>query len=283
MVIKPLQNLKFDLLVEAFKQAFADYEMQWNRDQIKMMLNRRGFVPELSFGAFKGRDLVAFTLNGIGNFNGIRTVYDTGTGTVKQYRGQGLATKIFEYSIPFLKEERVAQYVLEVLQNNTKAVAIYSNVGFKINRELNYFIQNVQTINFNNSKCETPYKIQKIELDNIKSLTDFWDFYPSWQNSFEAILRSLGDFIIIGIRLMDKVVGYCVFEPVSGDVTQIAVDKRHRRKGIGSLLLKEVMKYNKSESIKIINTESNCFSMSEFLKSKNILLKGKQYEMIKNI
>ena len=77
--------------------------------------------------------------------------------------------------------------------------------------------------------------------------------------------------------------GYCVFEAVSGDITQIAVDKAQRRKGIASLLLEEAGKLNRNDKTKLINADTKCSSVSSFLKSKNIEISGKQYEMIKEI
>lgn len=73
------------------------------------------------------------------------------------------------------------------------------------------------------------------------------------------------------------------FEPVSGDITQIAVNKPFRRKGIASLLLQEVSKLNKNPKTKLINAETTCTSIVAFLKSKNIGISGKQFEMIKEI
>ena len=124
MQIKSLSQTDFSTIFKAFKQAFADYELQLNEIQLQTMLKRRGFNPDLSFAAFDNDEIVSFTLNGIGNFNGIPTAYDTGTGTLKEYRGQGLATQIFEHSIPYLKEAGIQQYLLEVLQHNTKAASV---------------------------------------------------------------------------------------------------------------------------------------------------------------
>ena len=100
MEIKSLENTCFGTLFEAFGQAFADYEVQLDETQLRRMLRRRGFDPRLSFAAFDGERIAAFTLNGTGNFNGLPTAYDTGTGTLEAYRGQGLAAKVFEHSIP---------------------------------------------------------------------------------------------------------------------------------------------------------------------------------------
>ena len=208
MEIKSLEKTDFDTLFRAFGRAFADYEVQLNAEQLRAMLTRRGFDPALSFAAFDGAQIAAFTLNGIGNFNGVPTAYDTGTGTLKEYRGTGLGTEIFRHSMPHLRRAGVGQYLLEVLQYNTRAVSVYRNLGFETVREFNYF-------------CRATTEIADREL-----------------------------------------AGYCVFEPASGDVAQIAVKRQYRRKGIAGLLLREMLRLNRNDSLKIINTDVSCDSMT---------------------
>jgi len=283
MEIKTLGKTDFVTIIKAFSLAFADYDIQLNAEELQTMWKRRGFNPSLSFAAFEGEDIVAFTLNGIGNFNGMKMAYDTGTGTLKEYRGKGLATEIFEYSIPYLKEANISHYLLEVLQHNTKAISVYRNIGFDVTREFNYFVWNNEEINNEVKNIKIPCFIENIEIEKYPSVSDFWDFYPSWQNSFESIQRVSEDFITLGAFIEDKLAGYCVFEPNSGDITQIAVDKPFRRNGIASLLLHEVQKLNKVAKMKLVNTDISCNSMVDFLKSKNIEILGKQFEMIKKI
>ena len=283
MEIKSLEQTNFETIFKAFSQAFADYEIQLNAEELKTMLKRRGFNPSLSFAAFEGEDIVAYTLNGIGNFKGIKMAYDTGTGTLKEYRGQGLATKIFEYSIPYLKTANISHYLLEVLQHNTKAVSVYRKIGFEVTREFNYFSWANDEINNEINNIGTPCSIEKIDIEKYHCVSDFWDFYPSWQNSFESIQRAPEDFISLGAFVEDKLTGYCIFAPVSGDITQIAVDKPHRRKGIASLLLHEISKLNENAKMKLVNTDISCSSIVKFLKMKNIEILGKQFEMIKEI
>lgn len=283
MEIKPLGKTDFDTIYEAFNLAFADYESQLNKTQLKCMLNRRGFNPDLSFAVFDKNDIVAFTLNGIGNFNGVPTAYDTGTGTLKDYRGKGLATKIFEYSVPYLKAMNIKQYLLEVLQYNTKAISVYRNLGFEITREFNYFIKKNEEINIKIENSDSLCLIKQISINEIGLITDFWDFYPSWQNSFEAIKRQTEHFMFFGAFIRKKLVGYCVFEPASGDIAQIAVDRQNRRKGIGTSLFLEAIKFNVNYTVKIVNADISCNSITDFLKAKDICIKGKQFEMIKNL
>jgi ribosomal protein S18 acetylase RimI-like enzyme len=283
MEIKSLGKTDLETITKACIEAFADYEIQLNAVELKTMWKRRGFSPDLSFAAFEGEDIVAYTLNGIGNFNGRKMAYDTGTGTLKEYRGQGLATKVFEYSIPHLKAANINHYLLEVLQHSTKAISVYRKIGFEVTREFNYFMWKNEELKNEIKKIEVPCFIERIEIEKYSLVSDFWDFYPSWQNSFESIQRVSEDFISLGAFIDKKLVGYCVFEPVSGDITQIAVDKPHRRKGIASLLFHEVGRFNKNTKMKLVNTDISCSSIVEFLKAKNIEILGKQFEMIKEI
>lgn len=279
--IQSLENLSFDSLFVAFSKAFGGYEVQVDREELQVMLSRRGFAPSLSFGLFDQGELISFTLNGIGEYNGVKTAYDTGTGTIKEYRGRGLASKIFTESLPFLKKAGVKQYLLEVLQHNTSAVSVYRKLGFEVSREFNYFTQLGESVTIPCKTLPLGYRIAKLDLGEMNAFSSFWDFTPSWQNAFEAIQRRENDFRVFGAYKGQDVVGYCVFEPTSGDVTQIAVDRNHRRQGLASALLSEALKSNKHNSVKAINTEISCENSTAFLNSCGIPLRGTQYEMIK--
>ena len=114
-------------------------------------------------------------------------------------------------------------------------------------------------------------------------MRSFWDHQPSWQNGFEAVERSPADFLIHGAYRENELVGYCIFEPGSGDITQLAVDEKYRRKGIASFLLQSVFQLNKADSVKAINYETDLKGFGDLMESLGIPLKGKQYEMVKQI
>lgn len=280
MEIRSLAGMGFDALFEAFAQAFADYEVQNDREQLRRMLRRRGFDPALSFGAFDGGRIVAFTFNGIGEYGGIPTAYDTGTGTLKDYRGQGLATQIFEHSIPRLRDAGIRQYLLEVLQHNTAAVSVYRNLGFAVTREFNYFTQENGAVDTGGAG---DFDIRRVDIGELGSVADFWDFTPSWQNSFASVARVVGDFIALAVFEDGRIVGYCIFEPGSGDITQLAVDRRHRRRGVASALLREMLRLNRYGSVKAINADVSCVSVTAFMEARNIALRGQQFEMTREI
>ena len=282
--IRSLAHTPFEALAEAFGEAFATYDVQINSDELRTMLRRRGFDPALSFAAFDGGKIAAFTLNGIGIFGGVPTAYDTGTGTLPEYRGRGLATKVFEASLPHLRGAGIGQYLLEVLQHNTAAVSIYRKSGFEVSREFDYFRAATGDV-----RCDAPscaeYDIRPLEPAALgETAPDFWDFKPSWQNSFEAIGRAPDDFAAFGAFDGGEMVGYIVFEPAAGDITGIAVSPPHRRRGIGSALLAEMLRLNRAPGVKCINTErGRDASIAGFLAAKNIPLAGMQFEMVKKL
>jgi len=278
MEIRNLEHTDFDTLFRGFEKAFADYEIHFEKEEVRSMLKRRGYNPKLSFAAFDNDEMVAFTLNGTGMFNGIPTTYDTGTGTVKQYRGQGIAGKIFTYSVPFLKEAGIRQYLLEVLQNNRKAVSVYRRMNFEVTREFDCFRQTVGQIV--NRKVNTDCIIVQVDMDLIRLSQSNCDFNPSWQNSIDSIERGISDLICLGAFLDNKMVGHCVFDVHTGDLTQIAVQSEYRRKGIASRLLQETMTRLKTDFIKVLNVCSDNQTMPAFLESKNIPLASKQFEMV---
>lgn len=283
ITIESLDKISFDTIFTAFSEAFRSYEFQLNKEQLMTMLHRRGFASQLSFGAFENDKLVSFTLNGIGSYNGIKTAYDTGTGTIEAYRGIGLASKIFKTAVPFLKEAGMAQYVLEVLQHNPKAVSVYRKLDFKVSREFNYFGASNDNVKLTAVKLAPKVTVKETSLEKLKGVSEFWDFAPSWQNSFGAINRCLSDFRIFGAFQEHRLIAYGVFEPRSGDITQIAVDKGFRRQGIATALLYEMVKINQSAAIKLINSEITCTAMVHFLEANGMSLKGKQFEMIKGL
>lgn len=277
--IKSLSGVDFDTIFDTFSQAFADYEITLSQEELSNMLNRRGFNANLSFGAFDKRTLVSFTCNGIGTFNGVKTAYDTGTGTLKEYRSQGLASRVFNESIPTLVQSGVKQYLLEVLQHNTNAISVYKKQGFTVKREFNYFVQDMDGLKLKPNCLTNNIVVEEISLNDLKNVEVWFDFSPSWQNNFEAIERKPEDFIAIGAKKDGLLIGYGIVEPSTGDITQIAVDKNYRRKGVGTAILHGIARKNKHSSIKLINSDISCVSITQFLESNGISLKGKQFEM----
>jgi ribosomal protein S18 acetylase RimI-like enzyme len=281
--IQSLATIGPDELFAVFNKAFKDYDIQISKTELEVMISRRGYVPELSFGAFENGQLVSFTLNGIGTFNGIKTAYDTGTGTVEASRGKGLASRIFQHSLPKLKNAGIRQYLLEVLQHNASAVSVYLKQGFRVSRELSYFREKAVNVRTNSGKLPKGYRIRPIDLELKGQMSSFHDFQPSWQNSFESVERRLTDFLMWGIFAKKELAGYCIFEPHSGDITQIAVAQAHRKRGLATCLLREAAKTNRHHNLKLINTDIRCQAITLWAASIGLTWQGRQFEMIREV
>ena len=57
MEIRNLEHTDFETIFHGFKKAFADYEIHFEKEEVRSMLKRRGYNPQLSFAAFDNDDL----------------------------------------------------------------------------------------------------------------------------------------------------------------------------------------------------------------------------------
>ena len=117
----------FSSLYECFLVAFSDYQvdMQVSEQQFAQRLARDGVQLEISTAAFDDDRMIAFYINGTGEWQGRQTAYDAGTGVVPDYRRRGVAQELFAFTESKLRERSVSQYLLEVLTTNERAVALY--------------------------------------------------------------------------------------------------------------------------------------------------------------
>ncbi len=285
IAIKPLKNTSIEDIHQAFTKAFADYEEPFDMtiEQLQYMIERRGFKSELSFGAFEGDELVGFTLNGIGLWNNKLTAYDTGTGIVKAYRKQGIATRIFKESLPVLKQKNVAQYLLEVIKTNTKAFELYKKAGFEVLREFDYWVSPIDLLTIKANQTDINLRLKELADPDWSRFMTFWDFYPSWQNSKDAIIRKIDAFKFAGIFDGEILIAYGIIEKHTGDIPQFGVARDYRRKGMGTLLFKWFSETSNSANLKIINTDFKNEGIRKFIKSMGFKPGFGQHEMLLKI
>jgi GNAT superfamily N-acetyltransferase len=278
--ITSLGTTSFDEIFACNLSAFKDYPFQWSREDLQKAIHRRGFDPSLSFGAFHNSELVSFTLNGVGYCGDLKTAYDTGTGTIPEHRGKGLASGIFNYSIPFLTAAGIKQYILEVLEENKTAFGVYERQGFRISRKFDCFRVNMSEWKKEENQLPDGYYSQEIDFSYQPEMEVMSDFTLSWQNNFQALLKTPNDFAVSGVFKNNKLIGFGIIEPRTGDVPVLSVTQSERRKGIGSFLLSELKKKNKAEILKAINIESNQHATRMFIEKQGIPKIVSQYEMI---
>ncbi|HKE59843.1 MAG TPA: GNAT family N-acetyltransferase [Pyrinomonadaceae bacterium] len=270
-------------LYQCFLAAFSDYlvDMWTTAEQFAQRLTRDGVELELSAGAFVNDEMVGFYMNGIGSWQGVPTVYDAGTGVVPEHRRKGVAQELFNFLLPRLRTAGLNQYLLEVLSNNDPAVTLYRRLGFLESRRLAVF-RSPEVLR--PDKRAAGVEIREIETPDWDLYQTFWDGYPSWQNSIAAINRLTGGRFIAGAFTANECVGYGVMVPATGSVLQLATARSHRRKGIGSMILRTLQEQVPSaEPLKVNNIDFDLSSALAFYHASGFKLALSQSEMLKQL
>jgi len=234
--------------------------------------------PVLS--AFDQEKMVGFTLVGLDNFKGFLSAFDIMTGIIKEYRGMGIAGKMFEFILPELREKGVKQFYLEVIRENDRAVKAYEKVGFGITRKLDCY-ETARDQLKTRFRPPNGYSIKPIIRQYLKIYAELIDWHPSWENSVNGIARIPDEVLMYGAFLGEKPVGMIIYYPSINWILGIAVMKSHRRKGIGESLVKHLVEQPlfKNDIIKIMNIDSKDTGFSSFLKKAGFEESVGQFEM----
>ncbi len=272
MVIRPLAHNDYDAVHRAFTEAFSDYvvPLTLTREQLDEMLTRRGWTPEVSIGVFDGDRLVAFTLNAVEDHR----AYDTGTGVVPTHRRRGLARRMLELSYPLLRDRGCTEYVLEVIEQNAAAHALYLREGFREVRGLQcwrYEAQRHIASQAHSSTSDSPVSLCAYEPVSLA----WYDVSPSWQNSPASIQRAKDAHLTLG---NDD--AYAIVFPSNGDLAQLAVRPKARRRGLGTQLLRAAAKVA-GKPLRIQNVDDRDAGIAAFLERNGAVRTVRQLEMVR--
>ncbi len=271
-----------ETIYEAFAGAFADYvvDIRMTPAIFADMIERRGFLPGASMGAFDGEQLVGFILNGVRPWRGTLTCYDTGTGVLPSHRGRGLSKKMLGELAGVLRALDVQQYLLEVIQTNEPAYRIYLDAGFRVTRNFCCYL----TSDKRGLALDAAGRLEETTDPDWDLYRSFWNHHPSWQNSIEAVRSKLDDFCILEVRDPETErtpLGYGIIHRTSGDIPQFAVAGDHRRCGHGRRLLAGLLERTGSDAAKVLNVEETDQATNGFLRTLGFDEPVAQYEMIK--
>ena len=159
------------------------------------------------------------------------------------------------------------------------AIRLYEKFGFQRTREL--LLLEADSLNGGRENSLPPeIEIREIHRHENIPFESFWDGKPSWQNSVEAVERSIQMKRVFGAFIGQDCVGYIVFSAGMGRLAQLAVHRDHRRKGIGTRLLIEMQKDSTENNLQVINLDESMTESVVFFQNRGFKKVLGQYEML---
>ncbi|WP_181304318.1 GNAT family N-acetyltransferase [Rufibacter sp. XAAS-G3-1] len=275
------ETLPVDRLCTLFNAAFADYvpPMVLMPAILEMKLRRDGTHLAVSPLAVYQNEPAGFILNGIGIWQGQTTAYNGGTGVVPEARGKALTQRLYAFCLPMLKEHGVTQCLLEVIQENTRALGIYERLGFEVPRTFHVFRHSKADLHWHS---HAPQEVSFHQVTFLKwpLYQTFWDVEPSWQHHTAAIDRSAAYVQVVEAHVLGECVGYGIVYLTTGAIAQLAVAPAWRRKGVGQALLQQLVSVTPSPVVSVINVDERGESLLTFLRGRKMPELPGQFEML---
>jgi len=274
-----LNESDFAAAHSTFLEAFSDYFVpaKITEEQFNHHIALNSVELNRSVGAFNETKMVGFTLNGFGKWNGRPTIYDAGTGVIPDFRKRGIGKMIFEFMMPHFRDEGFEQILLEVITENKPAIGLYEKLGFQKTRRLLIVERQADS----RAENRTPFEIREITEPDWHLFETFADGQTSWQNSMTAMKKTPRK-TVFGAFFKDECIGYGIFFPKTGMITQIAVAPSHRGCGAASAILSEMQKrIGKEKNLRAGNIDENITSAVVFFEKLGFIETLSQLEMIK--
>ena len=185
MHIRNLAALSTADIVECLLCAFSNYFVALPTDigYWEKRFHAARVDRHLSFGMFDGEKLVGFIITGIDRHEGKLTAFNSGTGVLPGYRGKGVVDDIYEYALPHFRKNGVEKCMLEVIQENERALKVYRRIGFHVKKSLTSWKGILR-------EADTTLQIQKVDFQNILDLGLYQPEFYSWDNMAEAVKLS---------------------------------------------------------------------------------------------
>ena len=132
--IVPLSGYPLVDFVNFVNEVFSDYAIPINWDVLNFRLDVRenSLDLDLSYVFLENERPVGFIVTGVRKNRGRIDAM----GVVKEKRGTGLAQKILQYALERLKWKGVERVILEVAEEDPRAVRFYEKNGFREIRKL---------------------------------------------------------------------------------------------------------------------------------------------------
>ena len=273
MQLHNLSNISIEKITECFNKAFENYfvTIKLEPKQMADKIKSQNIVLKQSVGVTANNQLIGFILIGIHPDN--KTAYNAGTGIIPEFRGQQLPQQMYDFAMPRLTEIGIKTHLLEVICDNVKALNIYKNIGYSVQRKVVCLRGNVT------KGIKANHKTREINIPEEQFVKSFWNYNPTYQNSLFCINNIRENHSALGIFHDEKLAGYIIYDKNSLAVKQFAVDKGFRKKGIGYALFQKVQQIKPDTALIIVNMDERDLESISFLQNIGFSPFLYQYEM----
>lgn len=262
----------FKVLHATFCHAFSNYKVPFSltEEEFDVRIHQKLNIDYgLSGGTFDGVEMIGFILHTSNIYEGIPTAFNGGTGVIPGFRNQKTGEELYDFLIPKIIQQSIPRILLEVIDSNEQAIRLYEKIGFTFRR------------NFQCYKLEDPEYFNNID-DTTEDGTmgdvheDFSDFEPSFVDSKNQLLR--GNETVRVIKDGNQMVGYIVFQPMLGRISQVAISRIHRNRGIGKTLIKSALSRS-NKKLTAMNVPQDEIGFQRFLTTCGFENQINQFEM----
>ncbi|MDO6389529.1 GNAT family N-acetyltransferase [Pontibacter sp. BT731] len=269
-------------LYDTYVAAFADYiiPIKVSREEFSMKFKREGVEPTFCVGAFYGGQLVGFIMTGLGEWQGVPTAYNAGTGVMPEHRGHQLTQRLYTFLLPKLRESGIEQCLLEVIEGNVAAFKVYRSLGFEVSRSLDCYRSPVGELLLSDEESEPVAEIRQAGKPDWKTYDNFCDIRPSWQNTKEAFCKNPDQKLVLEAYAEEQPVGYLALLPRTGVIAQLGVHPANRNQGIAKALLKEAIKQTPASALLLLNIDHTSTTLAAFLERMHLNRFLTQHEML---
>ncbi|MGE5576218.1 MAG: GNAT family N-acetyltransferase [Syntrophothermus sp.] len=240
----PADALDFGLLVEVFNTAFADYFMPVCHEAggLRKYIDAQDIDLGSSFVAFSGEEAAGFVLTGIRKTDDGLTVRVDSMGVAPKHRRNGVATILLAEIRRRAEAMGAGRIILEVIQANSKAIALYAKQGYQVVRELK---------NFQWGQLPLPGEIslgltlRPMGLEEAEAASRLcYTYRLPWQIDRLTLKKLWAPYECFRAETGGQPVGFAVLVPREDSVHlfQMGVIPTARRKGIARAMLAELQR-----------------------------------------
>lgn len=220
MEIRDLGSTPLRSVVDCLLRAFEGYFVAMPKELHvwEQRFGRSGVDWSRSYGVFMQEELVAFIIHAMGEVDGRRTAFNTGTGVVPEQRGKHLVDALYAHALPELKQAGTSQCALEVITKNVAAVRVYERVGFTAAFTWKCFLG--EPVAHVEGEPLQPCDPQDIRADD--------DHWYSWDHKWDALQRNMGGFVAYTLGRTDPW-GHVIMDPDTGRMARLGVREENDR------------------------------------------------------